>query len=271
MEALQFTKEGRIIAAYKEGTGPKTIVALSGFGCTHYIYLDLIKELKDEFQIIIIENRGMGKSSRTTTDYEIKDLALDAQFVLDQLKIKEYAVMGISMGGFIAQELVKLNPENVRALSLMCTTSVGEGFIHPIALTEEGLRQFATLDPQMGAEFSTIGTTHPSLKMNNPTQFKKIVDYRVLHRTDLEEQIRQNRAAVDFLSKPINLSFVKCPTLAMCGSADRFVNPENSNIFKKHIEKCQSATVPDADHFFFLEKPEIVGQNLRRFFLEVYR
>lgn len=272
MEFQTFSKEGRTIAAYTIGpknTDAKTIVALSGFGCTHFIYLDLAEELSKNFRLVLVENRGMGKSSRTTTDYEISDLAKDAQFVLDQMGIKEYGVMGISMGGFIAQELVGLNPERVKALALMCTTSGASDFLHPIALTEEGLRQFASLDPQMAAEFSTVGTTHPSLKMNNPTRFKKIVDQRVLHRADLEEQIRQNRAAVKFLSTPFDLKKVKCPTLAMCGANDRFVNPENINIFKKNIEKCVTATIPESDHFFFMEKPEDVSSKLNQFFIEV--
>jgi pimeloyl-ACP methyl ester carboxylesterase len=268
MQFHSFAREGRAIAAYSVGTG-KTIIGLSGFGCFHHIYEDICGELSKNFSIVLIENRGIGKSDLTTTDYEIADLARDAKFVIDQMGIKEFGVMGISMGGFIAQELVKLNPESTRALALMCTTSGNSDFIHPAALTEEGLRQFAALDPQIAAEFSTMGTTHPSLKQNNPNQYKRIVDERVTHRANLEEQIRQNRAAVKFIKSPFDLSVIKCPTLAMCGENDRFVSPENINVFKKNIKNCVTATIPETDHYFFMEKPLEVANKLNQFFIEV--
>lgn len=268
MEFHTVSREGRKIAYYTEGQG-KVLIGLSGFACTHHIYLDLVNSLSKNFKVVLIENRGMGKSQSTSTEYDLKDLALDAKFVLDQLGINEYGVMGISMGGFIAQELLALDPKAVKALALMCTTSGNSDFLHPVALTEEGLRQFATLDPQMAAEFGTVGTTHPSLKLNNPAQYKKIVDMRAVNRANVDEQIRQNNAAVKFLKRPFDLKIVKCPTLAMCGANDRFVNPENINVFKNNIEKCVTATIPEADHFFFMEKPDLVANELNRFFIEV--
>jgi pimeloyl-ACP methyl ester carboxylesterase len=268
MKYYSYQKEGRTLSGIVDGSG-ETIVAFNGFGCTHYIYLELLPILTKHFQIVVVDNRGTGKSESTNTEYSIKDLAEDAWFVLDQMGIKNCGAMGISMGGFIAQEFVGLHPERVKALSLMCTTSPNPDFVHPTALTEAGLRQFHTLEPSIAAEFSVVGTTHPSLKQHNPTQFKKIVDYKLNHRVDIEEQIRQNNAAVSFLKGSFDLSKIKCPTLSMCGENDRFVKPENVNAFKKHLEKCQTAMVPDTDHFFFLEKPEIVANHLDRFFTEV--
>jgi pimeloyl-ACP methyl ester carboxylesterase len=177
--------------------------------------------------------------------------------------------MGISMGGFIAQELCKIATDRVKALSLMCTTSGNKDFIHPVPLTEEGLRQFASLDPQIAAEFATIGTTFPNFKLNNSIQFKKIVELRAIHRASLDEQLRQNKAAIKFLQMPFDLNVINCPTLAMCGANDRFVNPENINVFKKNIKKCQTVTIPESDHFFFMEKPTEVANHLNRFFIEV--
>lgn len=267
MDLQVFTREGRTIATYKKGQG-KTIIALNGFGCTHATYQELVDSLSSKFQIVVIENRGLGKSSPTTTPYSIKDLALDAKFVIDSMNLNEWGIMGISMGGFIAQELALLSKEKLKSLALMCTTSVGEGFVHPTALTEAGLRQFATLDPSLAAEFSVVGTTHPSLRVKNPTQFKKIVDYRIKNRADIEELVRQNEAAINFLNTPIDLSSINCPVLAMCGENDRFVHPSNVETFAKKFKLCQTKMIPETDHFFFMEKPEMVSEELRKFFVE---
>lgn len=270
MKKYSIQREFGELSFYQSGPADlPVLVGLSGFGCTHYNYLDLIPELTKFFQVVLIDNRGMGESSRTNTPYTLKDVAADALAAVDSLGLKQFALMGISMGGFIAQELYRLAPERVKALAFMCTLSSGPDFIHPVALTETGLRQFAALDPKMQAEFATLGTVHPSLKEKNPAQYNRIVELRLNNRAHIDEQVRQNNAAVEFLSTPFDLSIVKCPTLALAGANDRFVNPENTKAFQKNIKQCQTALIPECDHFFFLEKPDEVAAHLNRFFKEV--
>lgn len=253
---------------YVTGEGP-ALLALSGFGCSHYNYLDLVPELSKNFQVVLIDNRGIGKSSRTQNDYLLSDVAADAVAVMDELSINQFGLMGISMGGFIAQEVYKLASKRVMGLALLCTLSSDQEFIQPVSLTEEGLRQFNTFDLKTQAEFTTMSTVHPSLKTNNASQYQKIIDLRIEHKAHIEEIVRQNRAAVSFLANPFDVSIIKCPTLAMAGASDRFVNPENVNVFAKKIAKCQTAFIDEADHFFFLEKPLEVATNLTKFFKEV--
>ena len=245
------------------------LLGLSGFGCTHYNFLDMLPELIKDFQVVLIDNRGMGLSSKTNSGYSLSDVASDALAVMDELNIKTFGLMGISMGGFIAQELIKLAPNRVSAVAFMCTLSSGPDFIHPMSITEDGLRQFNTFDPRIQAEYSTMATVHPSLKEKNPTQYQKIIDYRINFKADIEETVRQNIAAVTFINTPFDLSIIKCPTLAMAGANDRFVSPDNTKAFAKNIKQCQITLIDETDHFFFLEKPNVVAENLSRFFKEV--
>ncbi|MBC7537512.1 MAG: alpha/beta hydrolase [Bacteriovorax sp.] len=271
MQALTIKRDFGELSYYKDATDANApvLLGLSGFGCTHYNYLDLLPELTKNFQVVLIDNRGMGSSSKTISDYTLRDVAADALAVMDELKIDTFGLMGISMGGFIAQELIKLAPARVSAVALMCTLSSGPDFVKPVAITEEGLRQFNTLDARIQAEYSTIATVHPTLKEKNPTQYQKIVDFRVNFKADLEESVRQNKAAVAFLNAPYDLSIIKCPALAMAGAVDRFVSPKNVEAFAKNIKQCQTAFIPESDHFFFLEKPAEVSMQLNRFFKEV--
>lgn len=271
MQTLKIKRDFGELSYYKTeaSINAPVLLGLSGFGCSHYNYLDLLPELTKKFQVVLIDNRGMGTSAKTSATYSLCDVALDALAVMDELKIKTFGLMGISMGGFIAQELIKLAPERVMAVAFMCTLSSGEDFFAPVGLTEAGLRQFNTLDVRLQAEYSTMATVHPSLKEKNPTQYQHIVDLKVEHKADIEELVRQNNAAVAFLQAPFDLSVVKCPTLAMAGELDRFVKPENTGSFAKNIKQCQIALIPESDHFFFLEKPAEVALNLNRFFKEV--
>jgi pimeloyl-ACP methyl ester carboxylesterase len=271
MQALTIKRDFGELSYYKEGPNANapTLLGISGFGCSHYNFLDLLPELTKYFQVILIDNRGMGQSGKTTKDYSLADVASDALAVMAHENINQFGLMGISMGGFIAQELMIQAGTQVKALALMCTLSSGPDFFPPASLTEEGLRQFNTFDVALQAEFTTSATVHPSLKVNNPSQYKKIVDLRIQNKADIEETVRQNRAAVAFLKSAIDLSVIKCPTLAMAGSLDRFVSPENTQSFAKKIKQCQVSLIDEADHFFFLEKPTEVAQTLNRFFKEI--
>jgi len=255
------------LAYYVSGDGP-LLLGLSGFACSHYNYIDLLSELQKNFTVVLIDNRGMGKSDKTTTDYSIKTLAEDALAVIDALGVMNIGVMGISMGGFIAQELCLLAPHRIKALTLMCTTSGPPHFLHPTKLTEEGLRQFNLFDPLIQAQYATMGTVHPSLPQKNPDQFQRIINLRMEHKADIEEIVRQNRAAVAFLEKETDLSKLALSVLAYAGSEDRFITPDSPEVFKQIMTNAQVETdwVPETDHFFFLEKPEIVSSRLSLFF-----
>lgn len=265
MNVSKISRDFGDVAFYVEGSGPY-LLGLSGFTCSHYNFIDILPELKKNFTVVLIDNRATGKSSPTKQDYKMVDLAKDALAVMDHLNVKTFGLMGISMGGFIAQELVKMAPERVSALSLMCTTSGPPTFEHPRKLTEQELRQMSVWEPRTFAEAMTKATVHPTLIKNNPEQFQRIINLRLENPMDLEEKIRQNRAAVEFISTPFDLSVIKCPTFVMAGQEDRFLSPTFPGIFRSAIPQAIVELIPETDHYFFLEKPKLVAEKLNNFF-----
>ena len=83
--------------------------------------------LARDFEVTVYDHRGVGKSSRAEPGYSIADLADDAAALLDELGLESTHVLGISMGGMVAQELALRHPSSVRTLTLGCTYSGGEG------------------------------------------------------------------------------------------------------------------------------------------------
>jgi 3-oxoadipate enol-lactonase len=175
MQAQSIKRNFGDLTYFVTGSGP-ALLGLSGFGCSHYNYIDLLPELTKNFTVVLIGNRGIGESSKTEANYNLKDVACDALAVMDHLKVQTFGLMGISMGGFIAQELYALAPLKISAISFMCTLSSGADFTAPAHLTEEGLRLFDTFDIATQAEYSTMATVHPTLKEKNPAQYKRIFD-----------------------------------------------------------------------------------------------
>ena len=77
-------------------------------------------------QLVIFDNRDVGQSSRAAGEYEIADMAADALALADTLGLDSFDLLGLSMGGAIAQELTLAAPERVRTLTL-CVTFGGGG------------------------------------------------------------------------------------------------------------------------------------------------
>src|SRR5437667_8254777 len=75
----------------------------------------------ERYRVISFDNRGVGKSSVPPPPYTTAQMARDALAVLDAEEIGRAHVLGVSLGGAIAQELVLAAPERVRSLALGCT------------------------------------------------------------------------------------------------------------------------------------------------------
>ncbi len=238
------------------------IICLSGYGCDHYNFSWINERLGHRYPLVLIDNRGMGESSPASADYEIKDLASDAIEVAEQLEMQSFHVAGISMGGFIAQELVLRAKERVKSLTLMCTTSGGDEFIDLPPSTEEGLRAFYALEEPLKSTSVVTATVHPELPKE---LFDEIIKLRMDHPVNADQAIYQKRAVDKFLSAPLPLEEIMMPTLVMTGAEDRYVNPENSKTLKKKIKGSKLTLIENSDHLFFLEKVEDVARELDLF------
>lgn len=85
-----------------------------------------IPEWSKHYRVIAIENRDVGRSSYATGAYEIEDMADDTIGLADELGLRDFHLLGLSMGGAIAQHLALKAPGRVRSLTL-CVTWGGAG------------------------------------------------------------------------------------------------------------------------------------------------
>jgi 3-oxoadipate enol-lactonase len=73
------------------------------------------------YRVITFDNRGVGQTEKSRGPYTTGQMAADARGILDVLGIGQAHVMGVSMGGMIAQEFAVAYPERVDRLVLACT------------------------------------------------------------------------------------------------------------------------------------------------------
>ena len=101
-----------------------------GFGMRADIWRPQLEYFGDRFDIAWMENRGFGESEPGSEKFPcIKTFAQDSNRVLDALEWQsEVHLVGVSMGGMIAQELALMAPERFKSLSLIASTPGGHVF-----------------------------------------------------------------------------------------------------------------------------------------------
>ncbi len=105
----------------RAGAG-EPMLLIQGMSATHLTWgRPFLSPLEESFDCIVFDNRGMGLSGRAEMPFATADLARDTVGLLDALEIENAHVVGISMGGMVAQELALAHPERIRTLTLGAT------------------------------------------------------------------------------------------------------------------------------------------------------
>src|ERR687897_2379071 len=97
------------------------LLCVHGLACDTLAWIPQIHGFSAAYRTVIFDNRDVGRSSMAEEDYEIADMARDALALADQLGLDTFHLVGISMGGAIAQEIALQAPDRVRTLTLAVT------------------------------------------------------------------------------------------------------------------------------------------------------
>lgn len=104
-----------------EGEG-NVVVLLHGFLETSVMWKDLIKKIHDSHRVVVVDLLGHGQTGCLGYIHTMEMMAEAVVFVLDALKIKTAALVGHSMGGYVALALAEAHPERVEGLCLVNST-----------------------------------------------------------------------------------------------------------------------------------------------------
>jgi alpha-beta hydrolase superfamily lysophospholipase len=122
---------GDIDVAYKVFGKGKPLLLIPGFSATMYVWdTVMLDKLSSNHTIIVFDNRGIGKTTVGTKTWTIEQFANDTAGLIDALGIrKPIDVLGLSWGGYVAQELTLMHPQKVSKLILYGTDCGGKATI----------------------------------------------------------------------------------------------------------------------------------------------
>jgi pimeloyl-ACP methyl ester carboxylesterase len=226
-----------------------------------------LKLLEARFKIVAIDNRGTGQSEKPEEPYTLAEMAADAVAVLDHAKIDRAHVMGVSMGGMIAQEFALNHPTRLRGLVLGCTLC---GFAHgvvgdPEALGALQVKPAEPLAPQIERLFAACcAKTFVASAHGQAVLKERVVEVMNYPMTPLHTY-QLHWAAIGGFETFDRLPQIKAPTLVITGTSDLLVPDANSDIIKERIPGARTYKIPGAGHVFFWEAPEATAEAVGEF------
>jgi 3-oxoadipate enol-lactonase len=229
-------------------------------------------------RVVLVDNRGAGRSGKPPGPYTMGLLADDAAAVLDAAGIARAHVVGISMGGMIAQELVLRHPDRVGALVLAATfarpgaevrdvTERGSQAIlgeSPMAVLARGAADLSKLDVQELFRFlMPLVFTRAWMKDNRAflqNYFLRSMGYGF----SLPAFFGQVSAVMahDTVER---LPSVRAPTLVITGSEDGLIPPHHSDELSRLVPGASLERVAGGSHGFNFERAELFNEAVLDF------
>lgn len=224
-----------------------------------------LSPLAINIHIVIFDNRGCGRSDKPREGYSVEAMASDAAGLLRALGIEQADVLGVSVGGKIAQELALSEPGLVGRLVLCCTNCGGAEQVtaRPEIYAMVGARRpGATLED---VARSSLPLLYPEPYVrDHPDEMEDFIRRYKIAPAPAHSFFAQLEAAAAYGSFS-RLKEIKAPTLVLTGDADELVPPENARILAENIPSARLITYEGAGHFFFSQYPERVAADVISF------
>jgi len=244
---------------YKTTGQGEPLVMIMGLGADQSGWASQVPFFKKYYQVVTFDNRGVGKSGKPVGPYTTAMMADDAIGLMDSLGIKKANIMGISMGGMIAQEVAINYPERVLKLVLGCTYACDDGVSSGVDPGSAG-----------ALEAGRRGNVGPMMSLAFNKKFYRIVFGFLMAirrmRTGSTVDGFTSQAAACAVHKTLDrLSQIKSPTLIIVGTEDRLIKPTSSDVIAKAIPEARLAKLEGGSHGFMVEMKNAFNKEVLNF------
>jgi pimeloyl-ACP methyl ester carboxylesterase len=224
------------------------VVLIPGLLCDALLWRAQVEALSDVADLWVADH------TRSPT------MAGVARDVLDDAPFDNFALAGLSMGGYVSLEIMRQAPQRVQRLALLDTAARGESPEQSarrrefIALAERG-RFVGVTEALMPL------LVHPSRLADRP-----LVDAIKLMAKNVGKDafIRQQQAIMSRSESLSLLASISAPALVLCGRQDQLTPPDRHEEMAAGIRGARLEVLEDCGHMSTMERPEPVNQALRR-------
>jgi pimeloyl-ACP methyl ester carboxylesterase len=271
---------GDVELHYEEHGSGEPLVLVMGLAADSQAWMFQVPEFSRHYRTVVFDNRGVGRSSKPVGPYTIQQMADDTAGLLDALDIARAHVVGVSMGGMIAQELALRHPARVRGLVLACT------YPEPDADVEASRRSSVA---QLGGSIAADGSLQIEAAAVDPMMFFGQLLPKVFNPDYLQREMvtlmqlfggaLQWGFSIDAILAQVHavmahsaagrLGDIASPTLVITGDNDLLISPRNSEVLAERIPGAKLVKVPGGSHGFNFETPDVFNRHVLDFLATV--
>jgi pimeloyl-ACP methyl ester carboxylesterase len=269
-------KVGDVELYYEQHGEGEPLVLIMGLAADSQAWLFQVPEFSKRYRTVTFDNRGVGRSSKPPGPYSIAGMADDTARLMDALDIPRAHVVGVSMGGMIAQELALRHSERVKGLVLGCTFAAIDGEITETrdasitqlggAIGADGSLQIdaASIDPMMFMQQLLPRVFNPDYLQRELPTLIQLFSGALQWGFSMEAILAQAEAAMGH-DCTTRLGDISSPTLVITGDSDLLIPPRSSEKIASKIPGARLVKIPGGSHGFNFETPDVFNRHVLDF------
>lgn len=255
----RYARSGRLRIAYELRGRPHWrrpwLVLIQGMGFDRSGWQPVLRKLCRRFRVVLVDNRGTGRSDAPDGPFRVADMAGDVVAVLDAAGIRRAHVLGASLGGMVAQALAADHPDRVRGLVLVSTTP-GWPLNYPMPAASVRLIAAAGCLPREEAlRRHAENALSARSRQRRPELAARLVELQRSRPAAPRTWSAQAAAGARYAG-PLRRAPIRARTLVLHGGADAVVDPRNGRLLASRIPGARLVTFPELGHLLWWEDPD---------------
>jgi 3-oxoadipate enol-lactonase len=231
------------------------LVLIQGMGFDRSGWKPVLRKLQRHFRLVLVDNRGSGRSGLPSGSFGVADMAGDVLAVLDRAGVRRAHVMGVSLGGMVAQELAVDHPQRVDGLVLVSTTP-GWPFAYPMpAATVRLIAATGGMTREVALRRHSENALSARTIQGRPEVVGRLVDLQRSRQADPRAWSAQAAAGARYAGR-LRQAHIRARTLVLQGAADTVVDPGNARLLANSIPDAQLMIFPELGHLLCWQDPD---------------
>jgi 3-oxoadipate enol-lactonase len=247
------------------GVGPEPLVLLHGLGSSADDWFLQLPAFATHYFCVAVDLRGHGLSDKPEGNYTVGLFASDVAGLIRDLELAPAHILGLSLGGMVAQQLALAYPQMTRSLVLVNT--LPGLWPPPREIVSIGLRRLPLTwrRPDMAVAAERIAE---DLFPDPGTEFFRTQAEARIAANDPDAYRRATLAVTRFWPGSA-LKRISCPTLIIAGDADRVVPSVYQARLRRALPHARFVSVPGAGHACNIDRPDVVNAAVLEFLRDV--
>src|SRR4051812_1678542 len=253
------------------GDGPP-VVFVHGLGGAWQNWLENIPRVAQERRVLALDLPGFGASEMPLREISIPGYGRVVDKFCEQLDLSEVALVGNSMGGFVAAEVAIQAPQRVERLVLVSAAGISITALNRRPAQTWG--RVAAAIGTYGAANTRAAIVRPGFRhialgfvARHPTRLRADLCWEQIHASGTEGFRDALEALLEYDFRD-RLSSIHVPTLLVWGKEDMLVPVEDADEFESRIPGARKLVMDDTGHVPMLERPRTFNDQLLQFLSE---